>query len=69
MICTNCGIVINKGIDISHLWNNPEDTTYACSERCAEEAPKNWLSDNPTTLYKNKFKQKDNYKSPNFEKG
>ncbi len=89
MICTNCGIIINKGIDISHpvglatlfngycshkcmispIWNNPENHVYACSERCAEEAPKNWLSENPTTLYKNKFKQKGNYKSPNFEKG
>jgi len=58
MICSNCGTVIRKGIDISHLWNNPEDSAYACSERCAEEVPKNWLSENPTTLYKNKFKKK-----------
>ena len=59
MICSNCGERISKGIDIGHCWNNPEDHAFACSERCAEEAPKNWLSENPTTLYKNKFNKKD----------
>lgn len=68
MICSNCGIVITKGIDIGHYWNNPPDSVYACSDRCAEEAPKNWLSDNPTPLYKNKFKKTTKGKSPNFEK-
>ena len=53
MICSNCGEKISKGIDIGHHWNNPEDSVYA------EEAPKNWLSENPTNLYKNKFKKKD----------
>ena len=57
MICSNCGEKISKGIDIGHLWNNPEGLAFACSEKCAEEAPKNWLSENPTTLSKNKFKK------------
>ena len=59
MICSNCGEKISKGIDIGHYWNNPEDSVYACSDKCAEEAPKNWLSENPTTLYKNKFKLRE----------
>ena len=59
MICSNCGERISKGIDISHRWNLSEDLAFACSEKCAKEAPKNWLSENPTTLYKNKFNKKD----------
>lgn len=59
MLCTNCGIIFYKGgIDIGHHWNNNPDEVFACSEQCAEEAPKNWLSDNPTELYKNKHKPK-----------
>ena len=57
MICSNCGEKISKGIDIGHHWNNPEGLAFACSEKFAEEAPKNWLSENPTTLSKNKFKK------------
>ena len=59
MICSNCGEKISRGIDIGHHWNLSEDLAFACSEKCAEEAPKNWLSENPTTLSKNKFKKKD----------
>ena len=59
MICSNCGKKISRGIDIGHYWNNPEGLAFACSDKCAEEAPKNWLSENPTTLSKNKFKKKD----------
>ena len=59
MICSNCGKRMSRGIDIGHRWNLSEDLAFACSEKCAEEAPKNWLSENPTTLYKNKFKKKD----------
>ena len=59
MICSNCGERISKGIDISHRWNLSEDLAFACSEKCAKEVPKNWLSENPTTLYKNKFNKKD----------
>ena len=55
MICSNCGERISKGIDIGHHWNLSEDLAFACSEKCAEGAPKNWLSDSLTTLYKNKF--------------
>jgi len=59
MICSNCGERISKGIDIGHRWNLSEDLAFACSDKCAVEAPKNWLSENPTTLYKNKFNKKD----------
>ena len=59
MICSNCGERISKGIDIGHHWNNPEGLVFACSEKCVEEEPKNCLSENPTTLSKNKFKKKD----------
>ena len=59
MICSNCGERISKGIDIGHRWNLSEDLAFACSDKCAEEAPTNWLSENPTILYKNKFNKKD----------
>ena len=59
MICSNCGERISKGIDIGHRWNLSKALAFACSEKCAVEAPKNWLSENPTNLYKNKFKKKD----------
>ena len=59
MICSNCGERISKGIDIGHHWNNPEGLVFACSEKCVEEAPKNLLSENPTTLSKNKFKLRE----------
>ena len=61
MICSNCGKRISKGaIDIGHHWNLSEDLAFACSEKCAKEAPKNWLSDSPASiLYKNKFKNKE----------
>ncbi len=61
MICSNCGKRIrSKGIDIGHQWNLSEELAFACSEKCAKEAPKNWLSDSPASvLYKNKFKMKE----------
>ena len=51
MICSNCGKRISKGaIDIGHHWNLSEDLAFACSEKCAKEAPKNWLSDSPASI-------------------
>ena len=60
MICSNCGKrIISKRIDIGYQWNLSEDLAFACSEKCAKEAPKNWLSDSPASvLYKNKLKKK-----------
>ena len=59
MICSNCGERMSRGIDIGHRWNLSEDLAFACSVKCAKDAPKNWLSENPTILYKNKFNKKD----------
>ena len=58
MICSYCykSQIVGKH-DVGHWWNNPEGLAFACSEKCAEEAPKNWLSENPTILSKNKFKK------------
>ena len=45
-ICTGCGKVFNRDeckIDIGDFWNNREDMVFACSEKCAENAKKNWL--------------------------
>ena len=45
-ICTGCKKVFNREeciIDIGDFWNCREEMVYACSEKCAENAKKNWL--------------------------
>ena len=45
-ICNGCKKVFNSDeceIDIGDFWNCREEMVYACSEKCAEDAKKNWL--------------------------
>ena len=44
--CSGCKEVFKKEdctIEIGDFWNNGKDLAYACSEKCAEDAKKNWL--------------------------
>ena len=41
MICTHCWKPsITPYKDVSEHWNNPEDTSYVCSEECYNELMK-----------------------------
>ncbi len=70
MICSYCyktGTISKH--DVSHWWNNPEDSVHVCSDECYAELEKlvkdrTWMDHKPSAM----FGKKITTTSPNFGK-